>query len=112
DLADEPVQVPQRRLLGLVAEPGPELVVVVVLDARVRQEAVARLQVLVRGARAAVQEEHPQARVVADPLGPDTERALGRFHRDLPGAAAQYVVPARVVEVAACWHGGSLPAGR
>ena len=77
DLADEPVQVPQRRLLGLVAEPGPELVVVVVLDARVRQEAVARLQVLVRGARAAVQQEHLQAGVVADPLGPDAERALG-----------------------------------
>src|SRR5437762_10664683 len=46
-LIDEAAHLPQRRLVRLVAEARPELVVVVVLDPCRGQIAVARLQVLV-----------------------------------------------------------------
>ena len=59
DLVDEAVQVPQGRIVRLVAVRRAELVVVVVLDAGAGQVAVARLEVLVRRARPAVQEQHP-----------------------------------------------------
>src|SRR5262249_45095830 len=78
----------------------PELVVVVVLDAGAGEEAVERLEVLVRDARAAVQEEHLEPRVVADALRPDLERALRRRDWNHLHAAAEHVVAARVVEVA------------
>ena len=100
-LVDEPVQVPQRRLVRLVAEPGAELVVVVVLDPRGGQVAVTRLEVLVGRSRPAVQQQHPQVRMVADPLDPDLVRTLRRIDRDLPRAAAQHVVPAGIIQIAA-----------
>ena len=98
-LVDEAVQVPQRRLLRLVAKTGPELVVVVVLDPRAGQVTVAGLQVLVRRPRPAVQEQHPQPRVVAGALHPHPVRSLRRVHRDHPGASAQRVLPAGIVQI-------------
>ncbi len=58
DLVDEPVEVPQIGVIGLVAVSRAELVVVVVLDACSREVAVGGLEVFVRGGRATVQEEH------------------------------------------------------
>src|SRR5215831_9320876 len=78
DLVHEPVKLPQRRLVGLVAETRAELVVVVVLHPGRGQEAVAGLQVLVGGSGPAVQQEHPEPGVVADPLHPYVEGALRR----------------------------------
>ena len=100
-LVHEAVQVPQRRLLRLVAKTGPELIVVVVLDPRAGQVAVARLQVLVRRPGPAVQEQHPQPRVVAGPLDPHPVRPLRRVHADHPGAPGQHVLPAGTVQVPA-----------
>ena len=64
DLVDEAVELPQRRVVGLVAVVRAELVVVVVLDTRGRQVAVERLEVLVGGARPAVQQQHLDARLL------------------------------------------------
>src|SRR4029077_2431506 len=100
-LVDKAVQVPQRRFVRLVAKTRTELVVVVVLDPRAGQVAVARFQVLVRRARPAVQEQHPQPRVVAGPLDPHSVRPLRRIDADHPGTAAQHVLPAGVVQVPA-----------
>ena len=103
DLVDEPVELPQRRVVGLIAETRPELVVVVVLHPGRRKEAVAGLQVLVGSARPAVEQEHLEIGVVADPLGPHLQRPGRGVDRDHPGAAAQPVVPARVVQVVMGW---------
>jgi len=43
DFFDEARQIPEIRLVGLVAVEGPELIVVVVLDLRGREEAVESL---------------------------------------------------------------------
>src|SRR5947209_19333601 len=73
-LLDEPGEFPEVGVIGLVAIRRPELVVVVALDAGVWQEAVERLEVLVRAAWTAVQEQEPLRRVVADSLRPDAKR--------------------------------------
>ena len=99
-LVDEARQLPQVRLVRLVAAEGAELVVVVVLDPRRRQIAVEGLEVLVGRARPAVQQQQPHRRGVADALGPDPEGALRRLDRDHPHAAAQDVVAAGGVEIA------------
>jgi hypothetical protein len=46
---------------------------VVVLDARARKEAVERFQVLVRQVGAAMEQQHFDARIVADSLRPDVK---------------------------------------
>jgi hypothetical protein len=89
DLVDIPVQVPQGLVVGAVAVPGAELVVVVELDARIRQPAVEDLEVLMEGSWTAVQQEDLETRVVADPLGPDAVRTGRRADRDHPGAVAE-----------------------
>ena len=94
-LVDEAVQLPQRRLVRLVAVTGAELVVVVVLDPRAGQVAVARLQVLVRRPGPAVQEQHPQPRVVADPLHPHPVRALRRVDAGSSGRRRSARPPGR-----------------
>ena len=66
DLVHEARQLPQLRLVRLVAVEGAELVVVVVLDPRRRQIAVEGLEVLVRRARPAVQQQQLHRRRVAD----------------------------------------------
>ena len=55
DLLDEARKIPEARILRLVAECRSELVVVVVLDAFLRKIAVEGFEVLMRGARTAVQ---------------------------------------------------------
>src|SRR5579859_6575539 len=108
-LVHEPIQVPQRRLVRLIAEPGAELVVVVILDPGGGQVAVARLEVLMCRSRPAVQQQYPKIGPIADALDPDREPARGRVHWDLPGAAAQHVVPAGVVQVIV--HKRMIPPG-
>ncbi len=92
DFVDEAVEVPQVGVVGLVAVGRAELVVVVVLDARRRQVAVGRLEILVGRRRAAVEEEELRGRVVADALGPDPELTLGRGDGDQLHPAAEQVV--------------------
>lgn len=84
DLVDEPGEVPQRRLVGLIAPERAELVVVVVLDTGAGEPRVEAFVQLVGCPRTAVQEQHLQIRVGADPLGPDPERAARRFDRHHP----------------------------
>src|SRR5580704_9071879 len=98
-LVDEAVEVPQRRLVRLIAETGAKLVVVVVLNARRGKVAVARLQVLMGRARPAVQEQHPQAGIVASPLHPHPVPAGRRVHRNHSGPPAQHVLPAGIVQI-------------
>src|ERR1700678_4765550 len=57
DLVDEPLEIPQRKVIRLVAVGRSQLVVVVVLDPGGREEAVHGFEVLVRAARAAVEQE-------------------------------------------------------
>jgi hypothetical protein len=87
DFLDETRQVPQLGIVRLVAVVGPELIVEVVLDPLGRKEAVDCLVVLVRHARPAVQQQDLHARIVADALRPDMERALRRLDRNHPHAA-------------------------
>src|SRR5436190_1280344 len=100
-LIDETVQLPQRRVGGLIAEARAKLVIVVVLDPRRGQVAVAGLQVLVGRPRPAVQQQHPEAGIVADPLHPHPEGAGRRPDRDHSRAPAQHVVPVRTVQIGA-----------
>jgi hypothetical protein len=100
-LVDESVQIPQRRIVGLIAEARAKLVVVVVLHASAGQVAVAGLQVLVRRSWPAVQQQEPQARIVAHPLDPHPVPAGGRVDRDQPRAAAQRVIPAGRIQITA-----------
>src|SRR6185437_923299 len=97
----EPAEVPQGRVVGLVAAEGAELVVVVVLDAGAGEPGVEALVELVGGARAAVQEQHLEVGIGPDPPGPDAELAAGGADRDHSRAAGQDVagVPGRGVEV-------------
>src|SRR5450756_2570063 len=99
DLIDEPFDVPEVRIVRLVAVRGAQLVVVVILDACRGEVAVAGLPVLVSRGRPAMEEQHPCLRVVADAFGPDLEVAFGRRDRDHPDAAGDHVVAAGVVEV-------------
>ena len=96
---DEARHLPQRFLRRLIAVIRPELVVVAVLDALGRQVAVERLEVLVRERRAAVQNEHLDARVVADALGLDAERAFWRLDGNQLDPAGQHIVATRLVEI-------------
>jgi len=61
-LVDEPVKFHSDRVIRLVAEPGAELVVVVVLDPRGGQE-LSHASSTRGGAGAAVQQQHLQVRV-------------------------------------------------
>src|SRR5581483_592162 len=79
----------------------------VVLDAGAWEIAVQGLQVLVSCTGTAVQSEHLDGGVVADALGPDVKRTLGCLDRDDLDAAAQNIITARRIEVAA----GSPPTG-
>ena len=101
DFVHEAVKVPQRRLGGLVTATRAELVVVVILHAGGRQVAVAGLQVLMGCAGPAVQQQHFEIGIVAGPLHPDAVTACRGADRDQPGAAAQHIVPAGVIQVTA-----------
>ena len=101
---------PQRRVVRLVAVRRAELVVVVVLDARGREKAVEGLEVLVRRPGPPCRSSSLSRRVVADALGPDAEVALRRGDRDHPHAA-------RAPGPAGRWSPGqrdpaSMPRGR
>jgi hypothetical protein len=96
----EAIQLPQGRVVRLVAESGAELVVVVVLNPRGRKVTVARLQVLVGGSGAAVQQQHLHIRVVTHPLGPYGEPAAGSVDGNAANPAAQPVRTPRVIEIA------------
>ena len=114
-LVDEPVDLPQDRFVRLVAQVGAELVVEVDLDAGVDQILLHRQQVLVGGARTAVQQEQPQPRVVAGLAGPDLEAAGGGLDRDHPDAVAHASLPSSTVglprrNVATTRPGSSRPA--
>jgi hypothetical protein len=88
DLIDEAVKLPQRVVVRPVAECGAELIVVVVLNPRRREEAVASFQIFMGGARPAVEQEHAQLRVVSDPLRPNLESAgwcVDRHHAHTAG---------------------------
>jgi hypothetical protein len=68
------------------------------LDAGAGEERVERLQVLVRCARAAVQQQDLDLRIVAGPLGSDVECPGWRFNGNHPDAAGEDVLATRVVE--------------
>src|ERR1700722_14419111 len=89
DLVDEPPEIPERRILRLVAVGRSQLVVVVVLDPGGREEAVHGLEVLVRAARTAVQQEQLAVRVVANSLRPDRKGPRRRLDRHHPRAARE-----------------------
>src|SRR5262249_27517132 len=76
-----------------------ELVVVVILNACVREIAVEGFEVLVRRRGPAMQQEHLDLRIVADAFGPDLEHALRRLNGDHTHAAAEYIVAAVVMQV-------------
>src|SRR6266566_6660393 len=99
DLIDESIDLPQVRIIRLVAVRGAQLVVVEVLDARRREVAVASLPVLVSRGWPAVKQQHLGLWVVSDTLGPDLEVALGGLDRDHLDATAEIIVTAGVVEV-------------
>src|SRR6202045_71014 len=93
---------PQRRDIRLVGVVGAELIVVVKLDPGLGEVGVAGLEVLVRAARAAMQQQQLDAGIVAEALGPHSERAVRRRHRYAAYAAGKAVVARGVVEV--CRH--------
>ena len=99
-LVDEARDVPQLRVVRLVAVGRAELVVVDVFNARRGQERVEPFEVFVRGARPAVQQQHLEPRVVADALRPDTEVTVLCVDRDHGHAARQRVRAPFLVEVA------------
>src|SRR5215831_8208276 len=106
-LLDKARQIPKRGLIRLVAVSRAEMVVVIILNCRPRQIAVATLEVFVSAARPAVQQQQLNLRIVADALGPAFELALWRLNLNLPDAAAQYIFAARIIEVSR--HAGWLP---
>jgi len=73
---------PQVLVLGLVRVARAQLVVVDELDALGGQEALEGLKGLVGAAGAAVQQQHLDAGVVAEALGPDLEGTLGGLDGD------------------------------
>ena len=99
DLVDEALDRPEIRIAGLVAVVGVELVVVDVLDALGRQVAVETFIKLMGGARPAVQQQHANARVVAEALDPDRELTFWRFDRDAADAAGPLIGCFRIVQV-------------
>ena len=105
DLVNETREVPQRRVVGLVAAEGTELVVVVVLDAHTGEPRVEGLVELVGRARATVQEQHLEVGVGADPLGPDAEVTARRADGHHARAARDHVarIPGGGVEVGVLW---------
>jgi hypothetical protein len=93
DLVDEAVELPQRRVIRLIAAARAELVVVVVLDPSSRELAVARLEILVCTTGAAVEQQQLEIGVIADPFRPYPKGARRCTHRDHASAATQHVVP-------------------
>src|ERR1700730_16054575 len=93
---------PQLRDVRLVGVVGTELIVVVDLDPGLGEVGVAGLEVLVRAARAAVQQQQLDAGIVAEAPGPHPERAVRRRHRYAAYAAGKAVVARGVIEV--CRH--------
>src|SRR4030081_3096312 len=91
-LIDEPIDLPEVRVVRLVAVRRAQLVVVEVIDDGRREIAVASFPVLVSRGRPPVPEQALRAGVVADALGPDLEVAFGRTDRDHTNAAAEDVV--------------------
>jgi len=55
---------------------------------------VERFEVFMSGAGPTMQQQHFDAGIVADPLGPDAKSALGRLDRNQLGAAGQDIVAA------------------
>jgi hypothetical protein len=100
DLIDETLKLPQRPVVRLVAEPGAELVVVVVLNSCGRKVTVARLQVLMRGSRAAVKQQHLQLRIVTHPLGPYGKPAVRRVDGNAACSAAQPISTPGIIKIA------------
>src|SRR5690242_21705024 len=73
DLGDEARDGPEVVVVRLVTESRAELVVIIIFDALLRQEAVEGFEIFVGRARAAVEQEELQMRIVSDPLYPDVE---------------------------------------
>src|ERR1700674_4004528 len=93
---------PQLRDIRLVGVVGAELIVVIELDPGLGEVGVAGLEVLVRAAWAAVQQQQLDVGIVAEAPGPHPERAVRRRHRYAAYAAGKAVVARGVVEV--CRH--------
>src|SRR5580704_7012301 len=88
DLVDKAIELPELGIVRLVAVCRAQLVVVVVLDARRRQVAVAGFEVLMGARRTAMEEQQLRSRVVPEALGPDVKLPLGSGDRNPPRAAA------------------------
>jgi DNA-binding transcriptional ArsR family regulator len=82
DLVDEPIELPQVRLVRLIAPSGPQLVVVDVLEPGIGQVSIEDLEVFVRRTRSAVEQQDLDVRVVSDTPRPDPELTLRRRDRD------------------------------
>src|ERR1700704_1764897 len=93
---------PQLRDIRLVGVVGAELIVVVKLDPRLGEVGVAGLEVLMRAAWAAVQQQQLDAGIVAEAPGPHPEGAVRRRHRYTTYAAGKAVAARGVVEI--CRH--------
>src|SRR5262249_43774912 len=104
DLFDESREIPQRRVVWLVAVGGAELIVVVVLDAGGGEIASEALEVLVRGRGPAVQQQNFHAGTVADALRPDAKLAPWRPDGNHPNAAADGIGASAVIQVTHGWR--------
>src|ERR1700722_1778413 len=89
NLVDKPRDLPQIIEIRLVAVMRTQLVIVVVLDAGGGKIRVAGFEVLMRRARPAVKQQQFDTRIVADPFGPDLERAARRSDWDASNPARQ-----------------------
>ena len=92
-----------RDFLELFARARAELIVVVELDARAREPAVEGFQIGMAHARAAGQQQHLDARVVAKAPSPDPESVVRFLYCDHAHAARERIGIAAVVVVAGGW---------
>ncbi len=99
DLVDVAREGPEVGVVGAIALTGLELVVMIIFNALRREIAVHHVEIGVREARPASQEQELQVRVVADPLDPYLVRAFWGRNRDLASAAAPCIRVAAVVVV-------------
>ena len=99
EFVDEPVDFPEVRLIGFVAIERAKLVVVDVFDASGGEIGIARLEIFVGGAGAAVQQQQARIRVVADAFGPHLELALGGGDGDATHTTCKRIIAAGVVEI-------------
>jgi hypothetical protein len=99
DLTHKSLDVPECRILGVVAISRTELVVVIVFDAGTGKIAVGRFKVFVCRTGTPVQEKDFEGRIIPDALGPNMEGAERGFYGNTPRTTRPGIVSAGLVEV-------------